>query len=47
MMFINIGTKGKGYVVNPYLADRGYRSEFTERTRAYFDVFEDKKSSSE
>jgi hypothetical protein len=47
MMFINIGTKGKGYVINPYLADRGFRSEYTERTRAYFDVFEEKKSSSE
>jgi Winged helix-turn-helix transcription repressor, HrcA DNA-binding len=41
MMFINIGTKGKGYVINPLLADRGYRSEYTERAEAYFTVYEE------
>lgn len=46
LMIIDVGTQGKGYVLNPYLADRGHRTEFTERARAYFSVFEDKKSSS-
>jgi hypothetical protein len=42
LMIIDVGTQGKGYVLNPYLADRGHRTDFTERARAYFSVFEDK-----
>ncbi|MGD6871100.1 hypothetical protein ACQCU1_02750 [Sutcliffiella horikoshii] len=36
MMFLEVGTKGKGYVINPDLCDRGFTSEYTDRVRAYF-----------
>jgi hypothetical protein len=44
LMFVDVGTEGKGYVLNPYLADRGFNTEYTDRARAYFSIFEDKKS---
>lgn len=46
IMFIDVGTEGKGYVLNPSLCDRGFRSEYTEKVQAYFEVFEDKKKRS-
>lgn len=41
MMFLDVGTQGKGYAIDPSLCDRGYKSEFTERVQAYFTALED------
>ncbi|MEH7463875.1 hypothetical protein V7166_17835 [Bacillus thuringiensis] len=47
MMLVDVGTAGKGYVINPYVCDRGYYSEYTEQARNYFTIFADKKNKHE